>query len=322
MRCRSVTCHKLTKPIYPKHVAHKGKRGFTQAILQASGVVAVLIAIASPTSAQTLYASTYDGHIYKVSANGSSQLFATTSLQPWAMTTDRAGNLYVVSSEDGTVHQFSHSGRDRILATLSLDYHDGIAVDRAGNVYVSSVFDRNIVRITPDGTTSDFVTGLTHPGGLAIDSTDALYVAENTLSEIDKFSAGTTTVIQTSYNPVLVAVTGNGNVVYSHFLPHSGVQSLQNGTETALTSNYLQWGIAAGAHDDVYYASGPDINLLSNGTDTTFATLSDAPLALAYAADTPEPSSMAMLASGVFAGFTALRRFKQRHQRASKHADN
>ena len=91
---------------------------------------------------------------------------------------DRFGNFYVTAGTEGTIFK-----NDRVLATLPYAGIGQLAVDTAGTLFLTdpSISPR-IFRITPTGTVSVFADasmGLDRPYGLAVDSQDNIYVANN-----------------------------------------------------------------------------------------------------------------------------------------------
>jgi hypothetical protein len=89
---------------------------------------------------------------------------------------DRAGNLY--SAGVGTIYK-----NDAVLATLPLTGIGQIAVDKEGNVYLTDPFvSPRIFHIDQTGNVTVFADaskGLINPYGLAIDSGNNLFVANN-----------------------------------------------------------------------------------------------------------------------------------------------
>ncbi len=100
-------------------------------------------------------------------------------------------SLTLQGADSTSVTQIDPEGTTLAAASGTLGY--GIAADNQGNIYS---FDRGrIVKITPDGTVSDFVTGITSVGyGLAIDAQDNIYVlsGKNILKIIPPTAEGTT----------------------------------------------------------------------------------------------------------------------------------
>jgi DNA-binding beta-propeller fold protein YncE len=64
----------------------------------------------------------------------------------------------------------------------------GLAFDSSGNLYASNANTGTISEITPNGTISQFASGLNGPRGLAFDSTGNLFVANNSAGTISEIS--------------------------------------------------------------------------------------------------------------------------------------
>lgn len=58
-----------------------------------------------------------------------------TAVQPWAMTVDSAGSIYLAN--DGVIEKIMTNNTAIFLNTQSFLFSTGIAVDKAGNIYVS-----------------------------------------------------------------------------------------------------------------------------------------------------------------------------------------
>jgi sugar lactone lactonase YvrE len=156
-------------------------------------------------------------------ANGAGS--AATFLMPIGIAADANGNLYVADAMNDIVRKISPTGTVSTLAgttgaTGSADgsgqaarfnYPTGVVSDGSGNIYLSDTTNNLIRKITPTGSVSTLAglagvsgsadgTGsealFNHPGGLALDSSGNLYLADTANSTIRKInSAGTVTTL-------------------------------------------------------------------------------------------------------------------------------
>ncbi|HEY4246910.1 MAG TPA: immunoglobulin domain-containing protein, partial [Lacunisphaera sp.] len=157
------------------------------------------------------------------SANGTGN--ATTFSTPIGIAADPGANIYVADAMNDIIRKISATGTVTTLAgtagvTGSTDanspaarfnYPTGIAVDSSGSVYLSDTTNNLIRKITPTGSVSTLAglagvsgsadgTGsealFNHPGGLALDSSGNLYLADTANSTIRKInSAGTVSTL-------------------------------------------------------------------------------------------------------------------------------
>src|SRR3989442_1178268 len=85
--------------------------------------------------------------------------------QPWGVTKDPSGNVYVTDSGNSTIREITPAGVVTTLAGLAgsfgsadgtgsaarFDYPDGVATDSSGNVYDADTRNNTIRQITPSG---------------------------------------------------------------------------------------------------------------------------------------------------------------------------
>src|SRR5262249_41812426 len=103
---------------------------------------------------------------------------------------DGAGNLYVASGGDGTIHKFGPTGADLGVFASGLDTPRGLGVDGAGDVFVANTNANSVREYAPAGTRLRHIThpSLFSPYGLAIGPDGNLYVVNPGQQDILKFS--------------------------------------------------------------------------------------------------------------------------------------
>ncbi len=142
---------------------------------------------------------------------------AATFSSPRGIAQDTAGTLYVADSLNHTIRKISASGTvstlagtagssgssDGVGAAARFNHPTGIEVDTSGNVYVADATNNLIRKIAPDGTVTTLaglvgVSGtqdgagadalFNQPGGLALDGSGNLFVADTGNSTIRRIT--------------------------------------------------------------------------------------------------------------------------------------
>ncbi len=144
---------------------------------------------------------------------------------PYAVTSDSAGNVYVADASDNSIRKITPAGVVTTLAGKPGSFGStdgngsaarfkgplGIAADSSGNVFVSDTGNNTIRKITPVGEVSTFAGSssaggsldgvgtaarFSEPNGMAIDSSGNLYVAESANNTVRKITpAGVVTTL-------------------------------------------------------------------------------------------------------------------------------
>ena len=143
-------------------------------------------------------------------------------------TTARADDVYVTRSNNTIDIIDTVTKAESTWVSTGLDNPTGLAFDSSGNLFVVNKGDDSIVKISPGGTVTTFVSGshgsalLNDPQGLVVDSSGNVYVANlgstgNNTNSIIKFnSSGAGSVFATSATllntPVGLAIDGNNNI--------------------------------------------------------------------------------------------------------------
>ncbi|MEE9264718.1 MAG: hypothetical protein V3V11_09700 [Vicinamibacteria bacterium] len=84
-------------------------------------------------------------------APATQSLYESTDPFFWSLVSDREGNLYAGSGNNGKVYKIDREGKARVLVdTAELEVH-GLALDRQGQVYVATSPRGRVYKVSPDG---------------------------------------------------------------------------------------------------------------------------------------------------------------------------
>ena len=144
-------------------------------------------ALAVDAAGNLFVAATHDA-IFKFAPDGTKSTFAT-GIDAYGLAFDRSGNLFACDSHGENGHlvsalvKFSPDGIKSIIAADLQGY--GLAFDSMGNLFVAGL--DGILKFTPDGRKSMFVSGVSAAGGVAFDQAGNL-VACGDNGEISVFA--------------------------------------------------------------------------------------------------------------------------------------
>jgi len=162
---------------------------------------------------------------------------------PETMVFDSSGNLFVSNGKANSIKKIAPLGVKTTFAT-DLDV-DGMAVDAFGNLFVSrksessNASDGVILKFTPDGKSSVFVSNISHPKGLAFDSLGNLYLAYPDHNSILKFTpdGSRTTFASGIGHPYRLAFDASGNLFVTDPTANSIFEISPSGVVSTLATN-------------------------------------------------------------------------------------
>ncbi len=205
---------------------------------------------------------------------------AASFSNPFALSSDASGTLYVTDRENNTIRKITSAGAvstfvgapkiqgsadgSGVAATFNVPI--GVAVDAANNVYVGDFFNSTVRKITPNGVVTTFAgaagqTGAADglgsaarfvtPQGVAVDGAGNVYVADKSANTIRKISpAGSVSTLAGS----------------------PGVSGATDGVGAAATFSQPT-SIAVSAAGDLYVSDNNSVirKVSATGVVTTFA---------------------------------------------------
>lgn len=254
-------------------------------------------------AAGNLFVCDRDNHrIVKIAPGGNATVFAGGTMgfvngtgtsaqfnQPYAITIDGSGNLYVGDRINHAIRKITPAG---VVTTLAgngsagfvngtgaaalFNEPLGVAVDAAGNVYVADYINSALRKVTPAGVVST-LTSVTNIFGVAIDATGNLYCAQYGNQIVSKYSStGVYSVIAgqagtggaadgagtaATFNfPAGITIDANGNLYVTEIFNYRLRKITSSGVVTTLsgtTSGYID-GVGTSARYDSPIAVCPD----------------------------------------------------------------
>ena len=173
-----------------------------------------------------------DNVILKITPAGVQTNFAT-GITAGGIAFDAAGNLFAINTAaTGSILKYTPSGTmTTFVPNLGGGGPTGLTFDSNGNLYLSKAGNNmpgggSIVKFAPNGTMTPFASGLSKPAGMAVDSSNNLYVADLGSGSIFRFTPGGT---KTTFTPGLssprsLAFDSNGILYAGEFGTHDIVK--------------------------------------------------------------------------------------------------
>ena len=219
--------------------------------------------------------TTFAGQSSTIQPNsGVSLEFATTPTNPFSMTVDATGNIFVGMSNnvskktpDGTISTFATGFSIGIL---------GIKVDTSGNVFVSDTYSNVIKKITSDGlSVTTFASGFLNPIGIDVDSSGNVFVANLGTNQIKKITSdglSVTTFATGVSAPWGIVLLGDGTMMVADAGNHVVKKIDSSGATVATYTGFVYpQHICKDSFSNVYVADKNDnsIKKITDGVVTT-----------------------------------------------------
>ena len=127
-------------------------------VVVCAGAVLLLV---STAQAQNLFVSRGTS-IYEFTPGGAYSTFATESGNALGLAFDRAGDLFVPNTGNGTIIAIAPNGTQRTFAS-GLQTPSALAFDSAGDLFVSDIGKSTIYEFTPARSEEHFCHGIVCP---------------------------------------------------------------------------------------------------------------------------------------------------------------
>ena len=201
----------------------------------------------------------------------------------------RADDLYVATSDrnlPGLVFQVGVAGKSATFASGVPAYACGMAADARDNLYITDYYGGTIVKVTPAGVVSYFVSGLDHPTRLAFNRHGDLFVTSFNSGQILKVTSTgfASTYSSGLHSPNGLAFDSTDNLYVAQF---DGIYKVagNGGTMAFASGSFNPAGLAFDSTDKLYVASQNN-NLVmvftKSGVGQTFAAGINSPADLAF----------------------------------------
>lgn len=175
---------------------------------------------------------------------------------------------------------FSQTVETLVSGPSSFD--DGLAVDKEGNIYASRYFGTTVTKITLEGTTSTFASGLTNPNGITFDDEGNLYIPNAQGSRIDKVDpAGVkTTFVASITNPTGLLVLEDGSMLIAQYeISRISIRNPEGAISTYLSLNGLNGpvGLQMDENGNLYIGNFNDGKIFKRTPEGVLTEIGDIP---------------------------------------------
>jgi len=174
---------------------------------------------------------------------------------------DAVGNLFVANLASNNIIKVSPNGVNTTFYYSGLYYPTCLAFDAIGNMYIAN-FSGLILKVTPNGEVSPFVTVPYYPYGLAFDGAGNLFVAgyssgNSAIYKITTNGEMSTFVSSGLYYPYGIAFDGIGNLFVANMNNNTISKVTPNGVVSTFVDSGLSypWGLAFDAWGNLYVAN-------------------------------------------------------------------
>lgn len=145
------------------------------------------------------------------------EVFDTKQAYIWSAVSDKAGNIYLGTGNEGRIFKVDPSGKGTLLYKTTELSVMALAVDEQGDLYAGSSPDGKIYRISPNGEAKVFFEPKTkYIWSLAIDQKGRLLVGtgdKGTIYRVNPDGSGGPLVKTTQNNITALRVDSTGNVI-------------------------------------------------------------------------------------------------------------
>lgn len=245
-----------------------------------AAIAAAFLVLACAAPAQNLYVSWANGGmVNEFSPAGAESLFAEDFFLPVGVAFDGAGDLYVADFGYRSVYKFTPAGTESTFVPSSeLGNPEALAFDNSGNLFVTDYGDGHIWEFATNGAESSFASGLSFPLGIAIDSSNDVFVAVNPIigaHVVYKFTpGGAQSVFASGLNlPGPLAIDGNDNLFVAD--PPYIYKYTPAGVQSTFATNTDASGLTCDAFGNLYDlddTAGVIYEFTPSGAQSTFAT--------------------------------------------------